>query len=304
IKTVPGNHTRINPNGSGYYNQREIDEIVSLLKDKNISDIGVITPFRHQANLIEKLFEERGLEAATIHKFQGRQKDEIILSFVVNSLGSKDKKSKLLNDFITNEKLLNVAISRAKSKVTVIVSDQIYNSSNNIINDFIKYAENIYSNSITKESKIVSVFDYLYSVNNQKLKEKFNSDEEGYRSELLMCEVFDKSLAGYFYLGYAMHVRLSKIINKIDGLDSEEQRYVMHPWTHVDFMIYNKLSKEVLFVIEVDGIKFHEQNKKQKIHDDIKDKVLALNKIPIYRFKTNESNEINRFESIIEKYKY
>lgn len=304
IKTVPGNHTRINPNGSGYYNQREIDEIVSLLKDKEISDIGVITPFKYQANLIEKLFEERGLEASTIHKFQGRQKDEIILSFVVNSLESKDKKSKLLNDFITNEKLLNVAISRAKNKVTIIVSDQIYNSSNNIINDFIKYAENIYSSNITKESKIVSVFDYLYSVNNQKLKEKFNSNEEGYKSELLMCEVIDKSLAGFFYLGYAMHVRLSKIINNIDGLDSEEQRYIMHPWTHVDFMFYNKLSKEVLFVIEVDGIKFHEQNKKQKAHDDIKDKALALNGVPIYRFKTNESNEVNRFESIIEKYKY
>ncbi len=32
IKTVPGNYARRNPNGSGLYNQREIDEIENILK--------------------------------------------------------------------------------------------------------------------------------------------------------------------------------------------------------------------------------------------------------------------------------
>lgn len=32
IKSVPGNHARSNPYGSGLYNQREIDEIENVLK--------------------------------------------------------------------------------------------------------------------------------------------------------------------------------------------------------------------------------------------------------------------------------
>src|SRR5690606_21423199 len=48
IKTVPGNHARKNPNGTGMYNQREIDELSMNLKARELSKIGVITPFRYQ----------------------------------------------------------------------------------------------------------------------------------------------------------------------------------------------------------------------------------------------------------------
>ena len=70
----------------------------------------------------------------------------------------------------------------------------------------------------------------------------------------------------------------------------------------MDFLFYNKVSKEKLFVLEVDGIKFHEQDKKQTEHDEIKDRVLQLNNIPMYRFKTNESNEKQRLIDIIKEF--
>ncbi len=70
-------------------------------------------------------------------------------------------------------------------------------------------------------------------------------------------------------------------------------------WFNVDFLFFNKVSKEKLFVLEVDGIKYHEQDKKQAEHDEIKDRVLELNNIPIYRFKTNKSNEKLRLIKII-----
>ena len=305
IKTVEGNHGRKNPNGSGMYNSREIDEICHLIEGKDVSQIGVITPFRYQANMIRERIADPLLEIDTVHKYQGRQKNEIIMSFVVNSLvDDKQNIENRLYDFITNEKLLNVAISRGKDKVTAIVSDKVYHSQNNIIHDFIKYTENLYGDSITKTSSITSVFDYLYAEYDNELKKKFNAKPHQHKTELLMCELIDDVLNKRSKFGYSMHVRLSKIINSFDTFDETEIRYLKHPWTHVDFLFFNRITKEKLFVLEVDGIRYHEQSQKQSQHDEIKDRALTNNKIPIYRFKTNESNERNRLTEIIEQFEY
>lgn len=303
IKTVPGNHARKNPKGSGFYNQREIDEIVKLINNSKDNDVGVITPFRYHANLIKE--EVSNIEVDTIHKFQGRQKDEIILSFVVNSLEKNPEYiENRLYDFLTNDQLLNVAISRAKSKVTLIISDGIYNSKNNSISDFIKHSEYIYGSKVVSKSKITSVFDYLYSNINNELRESFKKKPKLYLSELLMSEIINKVLSDYSYINYSMHVRLSKIVQAGSNFLKEEIEYINHPWTHVDFLFYNNVSKQVLFVIEVDGIRYHEQNQKQIERDSIKNRVLIENGIDIYRFKTNESNEEERLREILKKYIY
>lgn len=305
IKTVEGNHARKNPYGTGMYNQREIDELSSCLKDIDLYKIGVITPFRYQAELIRTSFEGTKLEADTIHKFQGRQKDEVYLSFVVNALDKDPEQvENRLYDFITNEKLLNVAISRGKNKVTAVLSDKIYHSTNNIIHDFIHYTENLYGNTITKKSSVTSVFDYLYSEYNQLIKDTLANNPKKHLTEILFSQLIDDTLKSYSKIGYVMHMRLSKIVHDTTMLNEDEIKYVRHPWTHVDFLFYNKITKERLFVIEVDGIKYHEQNTKQKHHDNIKDKVLIANKVPIYRFKTNESNEKTRLKSILNNYNY
>jgi very-short-patch-repair endonuclease len=101
-----------------------------------------------------------------------------------------------------------------------------------------------------------------------------------------------------------MHTRLGKLVEVPDAFSEEERKYILHPWTHVDFVFYNKLSKERLFVLEVDGIRYHEQDKKQSEHDAIKDRVLRANNLPVYRFKTNESNEKGRLFEILRGYGY
>jgi len=301
IKTVPGNHARRNPNGSGQYNQREIDEIENVLKESKSDSIGIISPFRYQANLITEKYDTDRIEADTIHKFQGRQKEEVILSFVVNSLNrDPDNIKNRLYDFVTNKQLLNVAISRGRSKVTAIVSDKVYHSSNNAINDFIMYAEYLYGSDIVRESTVTSVFDVLYSEQTTKLLSNFKKRPNFYTTELLMCGIADKVLNHYSYIGYSMHTRLGKLVDVPNTFNDEEKRYILHPWSHVDFLFYNKVSKRKMFVLEVDGIRYHEQNKKQAVHDDIKNRVLQSNNIPIYRFKTNESNEEKKLTEIIE----
>jgi very-short-patch-repair endonuclease len=119
-----------------------------------------------------------------------------------------------------------------------------------------------------------------------------------------MSDLIDEVLNDYGYIGYSMHTRLATLVNNTDIFSVEEKRYILHPLTHVDFLIYHKVSKEKLFVLEVDGIKYHEQDKKQAEHDEIKDRVLKLNNIPIYRFKTNESNEKQRLIEIIKGFSH
>jgi superfamily I DNA and/or RNA helicase len=305
IKTVPGNHARRNPNGSGMYNQREIDELENILQNNDSKSIGIISPFRHQANLITNKYITEQIEADTIHKFQGRQKDEVILSFVVNSL-DKDPNNveNRLYDFVTNDKLLNVAISRGKNKVTAVVADKVYHSSNNVINDFIKYSEYLYGSEITRDSTVTSVFDVLYSEYSNILLSKYKERPNDHKTELLMFDLINEVLKDYGYIGYSMHTRLGNLVNVPDTFSAEEKRYILHPSAHVDFLFFNKVSKEKLFVLEVDGIKYHEQDKKQTEHDKIKDRVLQLNNIPIYRFKTNESNEKQRLINIIKEFSH
>jgi hypothetical protein len=239
-------------------------------------------------------------------KFLGLEKtEEIILSFVVNSLDkSPENIENRLYDFVTNAKLLNVAISRGRNKVTAIVADKVYHSSNNTIHDFIKYAEYLYGSDITKESTVASVFDFLYSEYTNTLLSKFRKRPEDHITELLMSGIIKQVLKDINYIGYSMHTRLGKLITVPDTFSDEERSYILHPWTHVDFLFFNRLSKEKLFVLEVDGIRYHEQNKKQAIHDNIKNRILQNNNIPIYRFKTNESNEKQRLTEIIKGFSY
>ena len=303
IKTVPGNHARKNPNGSGQYNEREMDEIGALLRGASSKDIGVITPFRCQADSIRNKFKDAEIGADTVHKYQGRQQNEIILSFVVNSLDKSDITTEnRLYDFLTNKELLNVAVSRGIKKVTLIVSDKIYHSSNNVIKDLIDYIEYLYGDSITRESKITSIFDMLYSEHREALVAQYKKKSRQHYSELLMHRLIADTLKNYRGISFTMHAGVGKLIADFSGLDEEEKRYITHPWTHVDFLFYNSISKKPLFALEVDGIRHHEQNTEQSVRDTIKNKAFAQCGIPLYRFKTNESDEDHRLKSILNQY--
>ena len=148
------------------------------------------------------------------------------------------------------------------------------------------------------------MFDFLYSEYTNALLSKYRERPKDHITELLMSDIIKQVLNDFNYIGYSMHTRLGKLVTVPDTFSDEERRYILHPWTHVDFLFYNRISKEKLFVLEVDGIRYHEQNKKQAEHDKVKNRVLQSNNIPIYRFKTNESNEKQRITEIIKGFSY
>jgi superfamily I DNA and/or RNA helicase len=283
-QTAKGNHAR------GKFNQRQIDVVFNeIIPDQkiNIKDqsLGIITPYRLQANELQKTIGAQGVEADTVHKFQGREKDIIILSTVSNEIN--------VNDFVDNANLINVAVSRAVDQLIVVVADGSERWIGTNIGDLVRYIK--YHNFEVIESQIYSVFDLLYSSYSEKLMDVWKKSRQvsEHKSENLLNVIIEKLLSQdeFTSLDYILHQPLRMLIKDTDKLTDDERKYAMNILTHTDFVIFNKLDKMPVLVVEVDGHAFHANNPKQLERDQKKDGILRKYDIPIVRLKTTGSNE-------------
>lgn len=282
-KTPPGSHTR------DRMNQRQVDiireSILPEIGKENLNGIGIVTPYKDQVKTINKDTSLSSIETATVHKYQGREKDDIILSTVDD----------IISDFVDDKDMLNVAVSRAKNRLRVVISDKEENKNTNLA-DLISYIE--YNNFEVVESDIYSVFDYLYKeYSNERLEFlKKNHRISEFDSENLMFALITKVLNQneFSHLDVVAHYPLKKVIYNLEKLNDEEITYAMNGLTHLDFLIYNKLNKMPVLAIEVDGFKYHKEGTKQFERDRMKDAILQRYQVPLLRFKTNESQEEKR----------
>lgn len=279
IKTVKGNHARERAN----LRQIEvIKEDVLPKLDFDNSEIGIIAPYNAQVDLLKKQFPNSDMLIATVHKFQGREKDAIILTTVDNEA----------NEFSDDPNLLNVAISRAKKQLCLVTSgnDQLEDSN---IYDLISYIE--YNNFSVTESKINSIFDYLYKEYTEqriKLLEDHKHISK-YDSENLMYSLIKGVLDELKLnsLDIICHQPFKMLVREKSFLSDEEYNYIMNAGTHIDFLIYNKISKKPVLAMEVDGYHFHKKGTRQHERDIMKNHILELYDIPYLRFATNGSGE-------------
>ncbi|KAI9180101.1 hypothetical protein LWI28_001188 [Acer negundo] len=97
-----------------------LKEITEELVNNGIEgeDIGIITPYNSQVNLIRHALSMSSVEIHTIDKYQGRDKDCIVVSFVKSSENPKNCTSSLLGDWHR----INVALTRAKKKLIMVGS--------------------------------------------------------------------------------------------------------------------------------------------------------------------------------------
>ncbi len=278
MKTSEGNHAR------GHLNQREIDVICNELLpelDKN-KDVGIIAPYKKQSSELKHNINDESIAIATVHKFQGREKDSIILTTVDNEV----------TEFTDDPYLLNVAVSRAKNNFYLVVSGNEQPKDSNI-RDLILYIE--YNNFTVTESKIHSIFDYLYTQYSESRFEflKKHKRISEYDSENLMYGLIGDTLAeeGYKELGVLCHQPLNTLIRDLTILTEAESRYALNPATHLDFLIYNHVTKTPILAIEVDGWTYHKKETVQGKRDELKNIILDKYELPYLRFSTNGSNE-------------
>lgn len=121
----------IRPGTGGAQNATEARAVLDVIRDLVLikgykGSIGVVTPFRSQANAITQLVNgdetlaaalvQREFLADTVHKFQGDERDVIIFSPVV----STDTPHGAMAFLRSNGNLFNVAITRARAQLIVV----------------------------------------------------------------------------------------------------------------------------------------------------------------------------------------
>ena len=287
VKTVAGNHER------NHYSQRQIDVIKNEIIPKyvfNPEETGIIAPYKNQVEALSK--EITDIDAATVHKFQGREKENIIISTVDDEI----------SDFADDPYLINVAVSRARKKLMLVVTGNEQSKEHNIT-DLIDYIQ--YNNFEVTESKIYSIFDYLYKQYTEERRvylQKHKKVSE-YDSENLMYSLIEDIISAnkYSSLDVVCHFPLNMLIKNPELLNEQECQYAMNPATHLDFLIYNRIGKKPVLAIEVDGYEYHKENTVQASRDFLKNHIMELYKIPLLRFKTNGSGEREKIIQMLDK---
>ena len=283
IRTVAGNHAR------GTVNMRQVEtitqEVLPALEER-FTDIGIIAPYNDQVNALHTALESSGKNyiAATVHKFQGREDDAIILSTVDNQV----------REFTDDPHLLNVAVSRAKKQFTLVVSADEQPDSN--LSNLIDYIE--YYQGDSGQGQISSIFDLLYEDYTNELLNFYKTHKRvsEFDSENLAYWAIDDILKnkGFSHLGVLMHYPLRHLITSVSNLTQDQRAYASHPWTHVDFLIYDTVSHKARLAVEVDGTQYHKVNSRQGRRDEMKNTVLASIGLPLLRLSTAGSQEKER----------
>lgn len=292
FRTSEGNHMRQH-RGGGRSNQREVDVIrddviPKYCADTHEADIGITTPYRLQVDKVTDALIQN-IQADTVHKFQGREKDVVIMTTVLDETWRGRTGMK----FVDEPRLVNVAVSRARKRFILVTNHDLLPTSRNLrdLIDYIRY-RNVDHELV--ESDVVSVFDLLYRDYSARLRPLARRlrRELAYKSEDIIWTVLHEILAEPPYAGLdaVPQILLRNLLLDLTPLTSEQAAYVRHR-ASVDFVVYNRVTNRPLLAIEVDGFAYHENNPEQLARDALKNQICATYAIPLLRLPTTGSGE-------------
>uniref|UniRef100_A0A0N4ZNN2 Helicase ATP-binding domain-containing protein n=1 Tax=Parastrongyloides trichosuri TaxID=131310 RepID=A0A0N4ZNN2_PARTI len=157
-----------NTKSSSKFSEKRVDKVYSnpqealicvkyikflLKKGIKESDIGVITPYNGQKNLIEKVLGNTKIQVSSVDGFQGQQREVIVFCFVRNN------QSKIIG-FLNDERRMNVAITRARRQFVFIGSLDMLNS----VESFQKLKNILNTNGV-----VIPAEEYLSDLHNLKI---------------------------------------------------------------------------------------------------------------------------------------
>ncbi|MFA6832948.1 MAG: DUF2726 domain-containing protein, partial [Bacteroidaceae bacterium] len=123
-------------------------------------------------------------------------------------------------------------------------------------------------------------------------------------SENLVYDLLLKAIAklGLSNTDVLCHYPLSRLIADWSLLDDKEKAFAESPFSHVDFLIYNSLTKKPLYAIEVDGWHFHKGCDSQQSRDALKDRIFSKLGLRLLRISTTDTvNEETMMKLISEE---
>ncbi|MGJ7515964.1 AAA domain-containing protein [Pseudomonas baetica] len=287
LVTAKGNHTRKTTN------LRELDSLLATLEGEGESTWegengrGFIAPFRAQAALSGTLLPADFVND-TVHKFQGRECDEIVFSTV---LDKKSITSKLLT-FVDDPRMVNVAVSRAKHHFTLVTGDDVFTANNGHIAALVRYIEYYAEEGQLLRAPVISAFDLLYKEYDQSL-ERLNSrlrqGDSNYKSEQIVAQILREALDQEACRGIMFHsqITLNQLASTANESMTARERSFMTNGASCDFVLYFKVGKTPLGVIEVDGGEHDKPEQAQR--DALKDSILRKSGIALLRLRTTDT---------------
>lgn len=270
---------------------QEASIIIDEIRKSDSKDVAVITPFRKQADLLERQLDEAGLnfvKVGTIHTFQGDEKQKIIVSSAI----SKNTKPSTFNWLKNNQELINVAVTRARENL-VLVTDmrQVHDLSNHETNDFIELAD-----YIAKDGEM----EVSYKEN-----EIFNSKVKNFKYYNTVCEeeflgtlMHLKTIFGQLQI--AVKVKVSDVL-KLDAVS--KKLFMYGNQAHFDFVVYDMMKKPLL-AIEVMGLEHFSEAKvierderKQQICKQCNLKLITIHNDYVRRYQYIKNIILNTLKS-------
>jgi len=300
VRTVEGNHMRQHREG-GRSNQREVDVIDQEVIPRYCqgfagTDIGVTTPYRRQVSKAADVLDQ--IEADTVHRFQGRQKQVVILTTVLD----ETRRGQTGIGFVDDPQLINVAVSRAIQRFILVTNYDMLPTSRHI-RDLVGYIRYHNPGERVVDSAVVSVFDLLYRAYSQRLRPLAARlrKELKYPSEDIIWTVLQDIITErrYAHMTVSSQVLLRNLFPDLGRLTPEQRAYIQHR-ASVDFVVYNRVTNQPLLAVEVDGFAFHENNPEQLARDALKDKILEAHQMPLLRLPTTGSREHQRIRQALD----
>jgi len=287
VVTAKGNHTRRNTN------LRELDAIRAVLEQQSDPVLlekdgrGYIAPYRAQVTLSNGQLPADFVKD-TVHKFQGRECDEIVFSTV---LDKKDYNQKRLG-FVDDPRMINVAVSRAKKRFTLVTGDDVFTANNGHIAALMRYVEYYAEDSQIVRAPVVSAFDLLYQEYDRSLERlhaRLRPEDSRYRSEQIVARLLRDALSDPSRQALTFHaqIRLNQLVLTANPALTEQELAFMRHRASCDFVVYFKVGKTPVGVIEVDG-SFHDK-REQAARDALKDSILKKSRLGLLRLRTVES---------------
>ncbi|OAX54159.1 AAA domain-containing protein [Xanthomonas graminis] len=298
VVTAKGNHARQNTN------LRELDSLLKLLDDAGEpvgldgDGRGFIAPFRAQVNLSGTCLPADFVKD-TVHKFQGRECDEIVFSTVLDKKRYNQERKRL--DFVDDPRMINVAVSRAKHRFTLVTGEEVFTGNNGHIAALMRYIAYYARDEDLVRAPVVSAFDLLYREYDQslaRLNARLRSEDSRYRSEQIAAQLLREALSGPECDALMWHdqVKLDQVASPSNPDLTQRERAFMAR-ASCDFVLYFKVGKIPLGVIEVDGGSHDRPD--QLARDALKNGILAKSGIAILRLRTVESRIEERIADFI-----
>ncbi|WCM18176.1 AAA domain-containing protein [Paraburkholderia bryophila] len=288
LVTGKGNHTRNNAN------LRELDSLLETLKSDGEIDWdsensrGFIAPYNAQVGL-SRTHLPADFVKETVHKFQGRECDEIVFSTVLD----KKRRSQQSLSFVDDAHLVNVAVSRAKNRFTLVTGDDVFAANNGHIAALVRHIEYYADEAQIHRAPVVSAFDLLYKEYDQSLERlnaRLRPDDSKFRSEQIVAQILREALSQEANRAVMFHtqIALNQLVSAANVALTAQEREYMKNRASCDFVLYFKVGKTPLGVIEVDG-GYHDKPD-QIARDALKNSILRKGNLPLLRLPTVASH--------------